>query len=170
MPANQAHSIAFIDVEASGLGARSWPIEAGWAFSAGEATSYLIRPDPAWAAEAWDPRAEALHEISKQELERDGRAPEAVCGDLNAGLRGVEVYSDAPDWDGFWLHRLFSTVGLKQEFAVLDFATMIRAFAGDDWERFVERANHIAPRRHRAGADVMHLQAIHRLAVAAATN
>ena len=105
--------IAFIDLEASGLGARSWPIEVGWCFTGGKPQSFLIKPASDWAMEAWDEKAHALHGVARKVLDMQGEELKTVCTALNAALTGHTVYSDAPDWDGFWLYRLFESGGAK---------------------------------------------------------
>lgn len=163
-----ARTTAFIDLEASGLGARSWPVEIGWAFADGAADSFLVRPDASWTDDAWDSRAESLHGISREALMRDGVDIKDACGRLNAALSGVKVYSDAPDWDGFWLFRLFSASGVRQAFQIQDFGRLVRPLAGVREEALLARAARIAPRRHRARADALHLQALYRLAAESA--
>ncbi|MBI1366917.1 MAG: hypothetical protein GC153_13300 [Alphaproteobacteria bacterium] len=164
-PAQAAAKRAFIDLEASGLGAKSWPVEVGWAFETGEPTSMLVRPDNSWSDDAWDPKAEALHGLSRDRLEREGRPAQDVCAAMNAALAGCEVYSDAPDWDGFWLFRLYSAAGAKQAFALRDYGRLMRPLtAGCEPALFV-RASRLAPRRHRAAADARHLQTLYRLAL-----
>lgn len=161
-------TIAFIDVEASGLGSHSWPLEVGWAIESGAPVSLLIRPDPAWSADAWDPRAEALHGITRERILEEGANLRDVAERLNADLANIAVYSDAPDWDGFWLFRLFTAAGVRQQFAVQDFARLVRPLAGQKESALLEEASRLSPRRHRACADVRHLQTIHRLALGAA--
>jgi len=56
-----AGRIGFLDVEASGLGPDSFPIEIGWAILGGPAGSVLIKPAPDWSQDAWDETAEDLH-------------------------------------------------------------------------------------------------------------
>jgi hypothetical protein len=161
---DNARATAFIDLEASGLGARSWPVEIGWAFADGTADSFLVRPDPSWTDDAWDRRAESLHGISREILEREGIDARDACLRLNAALGGVKVFSDAPDWDGFWLFRLFSASGVRQAFQIQDFGRLVRPLAGVREEALLARAARIAPRRHRAKADALHLQTLYRLA------
>ncbi|MEL7487927.1 MAG: hypothetical protein AAGJ87_12000, partial [Pseudomonadota bacterium] len=90
---------AFIDLEASGLNARSWPIEVGWAFETGDATSMLIAPHDRWPEDAWETTAAALHGLEIENLRQEGLEARDVCAALNDALGGVEVYSDAPEWD-----------------------------------------------------------------------
>lgn len=156
---------AFIDLEASGLGDKSWPIEVGWGFVEGNPRAMLIRPHETWRRSEWDPDAEALHGISVAELERDGAEPRDVCRILNTALGGSTVYSDALDWDGFWLYRLYSVGRAKPAFALKDFAEVIRPLPSEIIATLVARADAEAPRRHRAGSDVAHMQALYRMAL-----
>ena len=160
--------VAFVDLEASSLSAVSWPIEVGWAFERGAAKSLLIRPDPTWSEEAWSVEAEKLHGVRRADLIRDGRPAREVAETLNAALSRFEVWSDAPDWDGFWLFRLFSAARVKQRFALKDFGRLMRPLAGAREEEALRRAAQTSPRRHRAGADAKHLQTIYALARARA--
>ncbi len=157
--------IAFIDLEASGLGARSWPIEVGWCFPGRKPQSFLIKPAADWAMEAWDEEAEALHGVTRKVLDLEGDTPNTVCAALNAALTGFTVYSDAPDWDGFWLYRLFESGGVKKTFALTDFSEALRDVAPEALEGLVAKASKIAPHRHRTNDDVLHMKALYELAV-----
>jgi hypothetical protein len=137
---------AFIDLEASGLSAASWPIEVGWAFEQGPARALLIKPHVTWSDDAWSLEAEGLHGVTRADLERNGQSPREVAEAVNAALGGFSVWSDAPDWAGFWLFRL------------------MRPLAGAREEAALRRAAQISPRRHRAGPDAKHLQAVYALA------
>jgi hypothetical protein len=159
-----ARKIAFIDLEASGLGSKSWPVEVAWTFTEGPPAAFLIRPDDAWPDEAWEEGAEALHGISRDDLRRNGLGVREVCAALNEALAGTEVYSDAPDWDGFWLIRLFAAGGVRQEFSIHDYGKLVGPIIAGHGEEILERAARLAPRRHRAAADVTHLQTLYRLA------
>ena len=155
---------AFIDFEASGLGARSWPIEVGWTFEDGAGESFLISPSPEWPLDAWDSKAERLHGISPKMLSDRGLGASAACGRLDTALKGFDVYSDAPDWDWFWLMRLFAAAGRKPEIRILDFARAMPPLSGLEKSAVLAEADRRAPRRHRAGEDARHLQTIWRIA------
>ena len=155
--------IAFIDLEACGLGPASWPIEVGWCFENGEAEAVLIKPDAAWSLDIWDKTAEALHGLSIDEVTRNGAPAEDVCIRLNKTLAGFSVYSDAPDWDGFWLYRLFEAAGIKQQFALADFSDVFVEMAEEKKLAILEEASKLAPHRHRAGADVLHMKEVYAL-------
>lgn len=155
---------AFIDVEASSLSAASWPIEIGWAFEWGDPYSALVRPHETWPEAGWSAEAEMLHGIRRDDLVRDGRSSRDVADALNAALSGFEVWSDAPDWDGFWLFRLFGAAGIKQQFLIGDFGKLMKPLAGAREVEALRRAAQVSPRRHRAGADAKHLQTIYAIA------
>ena len=155
-------TIAFIDLEASSLGPHSWPIEVGWCFLDGEPEAHLIRPATVWPREAWTDRAEGLHGISLEMVETQGKPIRQVCDRLNEALGAAQVFSDAPDWDGFWLYRLFSIVGISQRFVVRHLTEAL----GDCPEAIIDAASdhaaRLAPRRHRARDDVLHMRAMFR--------
>lgn len=157
--------LAFIDLEASGLSDKSWPVEVGWAFCEGAASSILICPDEKWPDDAWSNEAEALHGLSRDHLRKEGVAARKVCAALNKALSGCAAYSDAPDWDGFWLYRLFDAAKVKQTFSVLNFADLVRRQITGREQEVISEANRLAPRRHRAADDALNLQMIYRLAI-----
>ncbi len=160
--------VAFIDVEASGLGPQSWPIEVGWVFSTGDARSVLIRPADNWSMTAWEKSAEALHGITPPTLVTSGREPLDVALILNAALGGAVVYSDAPDYDSFWLFRLYDAAGVKPNYRLNDLGDLLRPLWDRQPRELVDLASEEAPHTHRAAADVLHLQTMYRLARARA--
>lgn len=165
MSVAQLKDVAFIDLEASGLSARSWPIEVGWCFVSGAPQAMLVRPDPAWSIDDWDAEAEALHGVRYDELQREGISPGEVCEKLNEALAGKVVYSDAPDWDGFWLYRLFQAAKTRQRFVVSDFSSIFRGATPEKVERCIAEADRAAPRLHRAIPDALHMRALYKLAI-----
>lgn len=156
--------IAFIDLEATGLSARSWPIEVGWCGLAGAPEAMFIRPAEQWPVDAWDPEAEALHGIALETLVSDGVAASEVCERLNTALGDKVVYSDAPDWDGFWLYRLFQAARMRQQFVLSDFYDLFVGVDRQTIERLIADADKTAPRLHRASADVLHMLTLYALA------
>lgn len=158
--------IAFLDMEASGLGASSWPIEAGWVFPGWPVRSVLIKPSPRWPLEAWQKQAERLHGITLQQLLGEGLPVLEIALMLNAALGSAQVYSDAPDYDGYWLYRLFEAAGVKANFQLLDFADLIAGITDLKPSRLIAEADRTFPHIHRAAADVLHMAEIYRLAVA----
>ncbi len=156
--------MAFIDFEASGLGPFSWPIEVGWALEDGLTDSLLISPAPSWSADAWDAKAERLHGISPRMLSELGVDAAEACKRLSEALAGRTVYSDAPDWDAFWMLRLFEAAGRRCDLRLQDFASAMPFLAPVSKARLIEQADRLAPRRHRAAEDAFHLYTVHRLA------
>ena len=156
--------IAFIDLEASGLVSASWPIEVGWCFEKGRPEAMLIKPHEDWPDHAWDPAAEQLHGIKRAKLARAGKDLGAVCNRMNDVLTGYAVYSDAPDWDGFWLYRLFSAAKIRQRFTLDDFGVLFADQSAGAIELAKTAATRKAPHKHRAKADVLHMRALFELA------
>lgn len=159
-----SRKIAFLDLEASGLGPRSWPIEVGWGFCGAPAEAILIEPHAAWPLDQWDKNAEALHGISYDTVTKVGRPAKEVCERLNGALASAEVYSDAPDWDGFWLLRLYKAGGVEQAFELRDFERLLAPMVGGDLRAVSREAEKTHPHNHRAGDDVSHMLAVYKIA------
>ena len=155
--------LAFVDFEASGLGARSWPIEVGWAFEDGVGESLLISPAPEWSTDQWDPRAEKLHGISLKMLNDVGVDAASACDRMTAILSDCEVYSDAPDWDAFWMMRLFEAAGRRSAIRIRDFSSLMPSLTPAQKSELLARADRLAPRRHRAAEDALHLVTVFQL-------
>lgn len=162
--------IAFLDLEASGLGAKSWPIEVGWAFVGWSARSLLIKPSDDWPLVAWEKSAEEIHHISMDMLLRDGLPPLEVALVLNAALADADVYSDAPDYDGFWLYRLFEAAGVRANFKLFDLNDLLSPLVTSSPRELVAQATEREPHTHRAAQDVRHMQVLYELALAEAEN
>ena len=133
-----------LDIEASGLSPISYPIEVGLVNDQQEYQA-LIVPEDAW--EHWSPRSEELHGISRKELYEKGKAAVVVARELNELLGTQAVYSDHEDWDSFWLRRLFETVGIKQEFPVVDINELLD---NNKASAFYELSKHQGQYTHRA--------------------
>ena len=104
--------IAFLDFEASSLGKYGYPIEVAWVFASGEEESHLIRPDASWID--WDPKAEAVHGISREQLRAEGMPLDHVAQRMISVLTGYTLYATAPSWDGKWLSKLLRKAGLPR--------------------------------------------------------
>ena len=78
-----------LDIEASGFGAGSYPIEIGAVLRSGRSVSYLIRPEPEWSH--WSLEGEATHGIRREQLEREGLPVRYVAKALNELLKGEVV-------------------------------------------------------------------------------
>ncbi len=158
-----APPIAFLDLEASGLGPASWPVEVGWCFLSGRPQTMLIKTADGWPDTAWDPAAEKLHGLSRAKLARAGRPPRIICETMNDALADAVVYSDAPDWDGFWLYRLFEAAKIRRRFDLLNFAELFERVSPARFNEAKAVAQAKTPHRHRARPDVLHMRALFRL-------
>ncbi|WP_428036348.1 hypothetical protein [Amphritea sp.] len=146
-----------LDLEASGLGPYSYPIEVAWKGTEEVSDSFLINPDsvPEWTF--WDEYAEELHNICRSELREHGISALSACLRLNDALEGRDVLSDAWEFDHFWLTRLFKAAGQKMAFRLVSLREVLSAEELIQYQ-FVCKAQ---LRQHRAMDDVDHiLQAI----------
>jgi hypothetical protein len=103
-----------LDIEASGFGRNSYPIEIGYVLPDGRARCTLIRPAAHWTH--WDAEAEALHGLSRSKLVKHGRPVAEVARALNEDLAGRTVYCDGWAHDYAWLGALFEEAGLRPQF------------------------------------------------------
>jgi hypothetical protein len=102
----------FLDFEASSLSDDSYPIEVGWVLEDGREEEHLIRPAPGWTD--WDPSAEAMHGLSRDELLAKGEPHDAVARRVLDALSSHTVYVSAPSWDGKWLSVLLRAADLPR--------------------------------------------------------
>jgi hypothetical protein len=146
-----------LDIEASGFGGGSYPIEVGFVMPDGTAYCSLIRPDATWTH--WDCAAERLHGISRALLQRRGRDAAEVAADLNARLAGHDVYCDNWAHDYAWLARLFDSAALRPAFHLRHLRELLSEDAAarfDDARDAVARTLQL--QRHRASSDARLLQ------------
>lgn len=90
-----------------------------------------------------------------------------ACDRVSKALAGCDVYSDAPDWDGYWMMRLFEAAGRKASIRLRDFSLLMPACSADEKFELLRKADRLAPRRHRAAEDALHLATIYGLAAQA---
>ncbi|MEM9234647.1 MAG: hypothetical protein AAGA69_10495, partial [Pseudomonadota bacterium] len=98
------------------------------------------------------------------QLVTEGREAIEAALILNAALGDAEVYSDAPDYDSFWLFRLYDAAGVRPNYRLNDLGDLLRPIWPGEPSELVERASHGAPHIHRAAADARHLQEMYRIA------
>jgi hypothetical protein len=146
-----------IDIEASGFGRGSYPIEIGVVLPDGMPHCFLIAREGDWTA--WDPQAETLHGISREVLEHKGRPVREVAGRLNQLLKGETVYSDAWGFDTSWLGKLYDAAQLPQAFRL---AAINELFDAVHYERWTETKTRVSEEldlpRHRASGDALILR------------
>jgi hypothetical protein len=146
-----------IDIEASGFGRHSYPIEVGYVLSDGRAVCMLVRPGAAWTH--WDTDAELVHGISRQTLQTHGRGAGEVAARLNAELAGQTVYCDGWAHDYPWLAALFEEAGTQPAFKL----ESVHALLGDEPLSRLDAARRdalvaLGLQRHRASNDARALQ------------
>ncbi|WP_415890899.1 hypothetical protein ACMXYV_06225 [Neptuniibacter sp. SY11_33] len=140
-----------IDLEASGLGAESYPIEIAWINDeTGEQDNFLINPDSAAGWRYWDEYAEEMHGIEREEAVSKGLDIKQACSRLNKKLKGKTLISDAFEFDLFWLTRLFEATGIQPSFRM---AGLDRILSKEQLIQFGFLAK-AQFRRHRALQDV----------------
>ena len=105
-----------IDVEASGFGSASYPIEVGVILSNGERYCSLIRPERDWVH--WDESAEKVHNITRSCLLKHGKSVITVAKELNAFLQNTTVYSDGWVVDSPWVKQIFYHARLTPSFTL----------------------------------------------------
>ncbi len=141
-----------IDLEASGFGRGSYPIEVGFYMPDGQSYCTLIRPEPDWTH--WDASAELVHGIPRAILFEKGRQPLEVCLDLNTRLRGQTIYCDAWAYDYVWLSRLYDVVDMVPSFAMKDLRELLGECEQSLWHSTRAAVElRLQLRRHRASGD-----------------
>ncbi len=148
---------AIIDIEASGFGPRSYPIEVGVAMPDGSRHCYLVRPPPEWRF--WSEEAERVHGIPRWRLLEFGHPVDEVARLLNRLLAGTTVYSDAWGHDVSWLGKLYEAAGVPQLFRIETLRRLLSEEQAVRWHPTKERIlRQTRLERHRASADAMILQ------------
>lgn len=149
---------AIIDLEASGFGKGSYPIEVAYALLDGsDVKGYLIRPEADW--QHWSDQAQDIHGISKQRLQDEGLPVYEVAQALNQGLKGRVVYSDAWGFDRSWLARLFDAAGVMQQFKLEALSHLLTQEQLENWHVIKDGLwQDLDLERHRAANDVIVLR------------
>ena len=146
-----------IDLEASGFGRGSYPIEVGVADENQKVMSQLINPFDHWTH--WDDSAFKIHGISRETLECHGVDPRAVALTLNEKFAGKILYTDGWSFDSSWLGLLYEEVQVFQRFkleAITKILTQDQLAIWDQTKKDIAiELNHT---RHRASVDAQILQ------------
>ena len=146
-----------IDVEASGFGQGSYPIEIGIALADGSRHCFLVAPARSW--KHWDTEAEKVHGISRELLSSHGRPIQDIAWRLNELLRTRTVYSDAWSFDMSWLGKLYDAAGMRQTFKVADIVELMDEEQREHWQDTKQSViESLGLRRHRASGDARILQ------------
>ncbi|WP_250884031.1 hypothetical protein [Glaciecola sp. XM2] len=148
---------AILDVEASGFGADSFPIEVGVVMPDGRRFCKLIKPFAQW--QFWDKAAESVHGITRAELHARGEEAVGVCLALNDFVDGHTLYSDAWVVDHPWMVKLFAQAAVPMTFSVSAIEMVMSEPQLAIWD--AEKSKVIAQsgmQRHRASTDAVIIQ------------
>ena len=149
---------AIIDVEASGFGPTSYPIEVGLVLPDGDSYCALILPEADWRH--WDDNAERIHGVSRTMLKNAGHAAREVAQQVNHHLRGMLVYCDSWYHDFNWLSRLYDAAGTSPAFRLEDIRMLLSQAQADRWQATKSAIiDELKLERHRASNDARVLQA-----------
>lgn len=115
------NNLIVLDCESSGLNNESYPIEVGLALK-NKSFSFLINPPKEWSY--WNTESERIHKIKRKDLFDKGISIFDAVSILNSNLKGLTVYSDAVDFEIFWIDKLFSKVGIDRSFDIQSIYTL----------------------------------------------
>jgi len=154
---NHINNPFIIDVEASGFGSESYPIEVGVALNDGRKFCTLILPAPHWTH--WDEEAEKVHRVSRGLLEEFGKPIQEVADQLNEMLVGMTLYSDGWVVDKPWLTTLFHTAGRPMKFNVSPLEMILSEKQMAAWHETKDKVTiEMNLTRHRASNDACIIQ------------
>lgn len=146
-----------IDLEASGFGKGSYPIEVGVCLADSSTHCYLIRPENDWLH--WDKEAEKVHGISREIIVEKGLPVVEICKRLNQLLKNQVVYSDAWGFDNTWLWKIYEKAGTYPNFKLDTFRKLITEEEIPRWNDVNQKViSDLGLERHRASSDAMILQ------------
>lgn len=146
-----------LDVEASGFGRGSYPIEIGVALSDGRTQCFLVRPETEWTH--WDAQAASLHGITRELLLRKGRPAREVAVTLNTLLGDATVFTDAWGMDSSWIALLYHCASVRQHFRLEALASLLDDAQREAWAEAKQRVRaEMDLTRHRASADALVIQ------------
>lgn len=148
---------AIIDVEASGFGPGSYPIEIGIALPNGATHCFLIKPLPEWTH--WDQEQVSIHQIQHSILTTHGKPAEEVAVAINDLLRGQMVYSERWGMVTTWISQLYYAARVPQMFMLESLRSLIHENIIDSWEnQHQTTVDSMELTRHRASSDALVVQ------------
>lgn len=146
-----------IDVEASGFGNGSYPIEVGVALDDDTKYCALILPADEW--EHWDDDAEKVHRIARDILETHGKPIHEVAEHLNQLFEGKTLYTDAWGVDKPWLTTLFYRAAMEMKFSVSPLELILSEDQMARWHETKDKLlAEVKKHRHRASFDAWIIQ------------
>lgn len=146
-----------LDIEASGFGVGSYPVEIGYVNADGHAWSAQVQPHADWLH--WDKEAEKLHQQSRQSLEAHGQTAQEIAAHLNHEFAGQTIYTDGWYQDFVWLHSLYEAAGLSPNFKLEDLSLTLTPEQKAVWHETKQVVrDSLALQQHRASTDAKVLQ------------
>jgi hypothetical protein len=150
-----------IDFEASCLPrhGRSFPIELGISGPQGT-LSWLIRPHDSWQGWDWTQEAFDLHGISREQLEREGLAPDFVMAQALRAIGTSRVIADSRIDAGWWTTLSEASAGQGAAIRIEHVDTLFDEIGATHGQIMAAQgqADLLCPERHRAGADARWLR------------
>ena len=146
-----------MDIEASGFGKNSYPIEIGYVLEDGQSYCTLIQPLDDW--NEWSDEVESVHGITRDVLEEYGKPPAEVASQLNKALNGKILYTDAWSFDSSWLSLLFYSVDIPLDFKLESIRMIISEKQTEHWhfqKDIITASTNL--QRHRASSDAFIIQ------------
>lgn len=151
------YSPIILDIEASGFGSHSYPIEIGVILEDKSKYCSLIKPENNWVH--WSEEAEKIHHINRNSLIKNGKSSLDVAKDLNEILNGKVIYSDGWVVDSSWLIRLFDAARLKMTFTLSSIEMILKEQQINRWDDMKNIViNELNLSRHRASNDAQIIQ------------
>lgn len=146
-----------MDIEASGFGANSYPIEVGVVLGNGIRYCRLIRPEASWTH--WDLGAQKLHGISREVLQQHGQPISQICAELNQLLAGKTAFSDGWVVDKPWLLKMFFEANSEMQFTLSPLEMILAEAQMNIWHDTKDTIRAVTNiTRHRASADAELIQ------------
>jgi hypothetical protein len=146
-----------LDIEASGFGKNSYPIEVGFIDESSETWCALIKPEEDW--NHWDTSAENKHFIRREILFDHGKPARLIAQHLNDKLGNKTVYSDGWMHDFIWISRLFDSANTTPRFKLDDLRNVLTPKQEANWHTTKNQIQEeLKMNRHRASDDAKVLQ------------
>lgn len=150
-------SPSIVDIEASGFGPNSYPIEIGVVKGNGERYCSLIKPHQSWTH--WNISAEQVHGISRSTILAQGVDIVSVCQELNTFLHGEDVFTDAWAHDNRWISKMFDIAEVNPSFHLKAIEFIMCEEQHEKWDRTKQQVGkQLKLRRHRASSDAFLIQ------------
>lgn len=154
---NLFYAPAVLDIEASGFGKGSYPIEIGVCGDDGSTFSWLVLPEKDWTH--WEDEAFQLHGITRERLFDEGSKASFIAEQLNELFEGQVLYSDGWGVDSAWLSLLYYSARKSMLFKLDTLPRVLSEFQLTQWEstKAAMRLKHQLT-HHRAAEDAKLVQ------------